>query len=133
MTEMIRAHFPNRRLVVADADTAGEAVTGPIVVSGLAVPWNVSARFNFWGDTLELAPGSIDTSGAASRIKFLLDHGRHAMGTAQALTSTDDGLDARMFSSVSTAMLPTFSGVSVVRSESNEVSGLVLRSPAQET
>lgn len=93
----VQAFLPERRLVVAGIAPGDDdgAPAGPITVAGLAVPWGVKARFNWWGDTLELAPGSI-TVAEASRVKFLLDHRSKAFGYGESFTRSDVGLDARM-------------------------------------
>jgi len=67
----------------------------PVRVSGLAVPWNVVVQLNFWGDTVEFSPGSVDPP-TAGYVPFLLDHSDHAMGYGESFTQTADGLDATM-------------------------------------
>lgn len=47
--------------------------TGPVEVTGLAVPWNQRERMNGFGDTVEFAPGSL-TVEDPGRVKFAGDH-----------------------------------------------------------
>lgn len=94
----INAQYINHgRLVVAGAGAGdgGDAPTGPIVVSGQAVPWGVTVTLNWWGDTFEFARGALDPP-TAGRVPFLLDHRPHPMGFGSTFTVDDDGLQAVM-------------------------------------
>lgn len=87
------AVVPGSRLTF---DDAGGDDPGPIVVSGLLVPWNTTVQMNWWGDTVEFAPGSVmPAAGAEGRVKFLLDHRSHGMGYGLQFASHDDGLWGR--------------------------------------
>jgi phage head maturation protease len=95
-----RLAFPARADLVTRSSftfAAGPDTTSgrPVRVSGLAVPWNVVVQLNFWGDTVEFAPGSVDPP-TAGYVPFLLDHSDHAMGYGESFTATADGLDATM-------------------------------------
>ena len=80
----------------ADTDT-----TGPVQVTGLAVPWNQKQQMNGFGDTVEFAPGSL-TVNDPGRVKFAGDHrvGRYdqggplVFGYGVAFDDQDDGLHA---------------------------------------
>lgn len=95
--ELTRLHV-RARLELVEAPPGGgpaedAAPAGPLTFSGLAAPWNVRAQLNWWGDTFELAPGSLRAA-RPSDVKLLADHRDHAFGYATALESTDDGLVA---------------------------------------
>jgi hypothetical protein len=70
-------------------------VSRPVRVSGLAVPWSTVVQLNWWGDTVEFSPGSIDPP-VAGFVPFLLDHTDHAMGFGVSFTNTPAGLEAVM-------------------------------------
>ena len=66
-----------------------------ITVAGLAVPWNTRATLNYWGDTFELAPGSLELHGTdAGQVPLLLDHRPNPFGYGTGFESRDDGLHA---------------------------------------
>ena len=69
----------------------GADPAGPILVSGLAVPWSTTVDLNWWGDTVEFAPGSIEPK-TAGHIKFLLDHANHGIGFGVAFKNAPEGL-----------------------------------------
>jgi phage head maturation protease len=73
----------------------GDTVEADVELSGMAVPWNVTADLNWWGDTFEFAAGSI-TVAHADRVPFLLDHGNHAMGYGRSFTDDGTGLQASL-------------------------------------
>lgn len=74
---------------------AADDPAGPIVVSGLVVPWDTTVELNWFGDTVEFAPGSVVPAGPASRVKFLLEHTRHGMGYGLDFEDTPEGLRGR--------------------------------------
>lgn len=78
--------------LTAAADDAGDD-DGPVVIAGLAVPWDVTVQLNWWGDTVEFARGSLEVA-HPGRVPFLLDHTNHPMGFGVSFTDTDAGLDA---------------------------------------
>jgi HK97 family phage major capsid protein len=82
------------RLTLA-ADDTGDTPDGPIMLEGLAVPWNTTVQLNWWGDTVEFLPGSIDPPDAA-HVKLLLDHRAKPFGYGVDFTNTAEGLHARM-------------------------------------
>lgn len=67
MTVTLHAALPAR----LELDTA--AGDGPVIVAGLAVPWDTTVRLNWWGDTVEFAPGAFDVT-HPGRVKFAGDH-----------------------------------------------------------
>lgn len=76
-------------------DADGATADGAPLTLGpaMALPWGVTVQLNWWGDTVDFAPGSIGTDQPA-RVKFLLDHMSHAMGYGVAFDNAPDGLMA---------------------------------------
>jgi phage head maturation protease len=100
MTEVLQRRFGGGRIdqaiVRGPLELFGfESPDGPIVVSGLALPWGQTVELNWWGDTVEFARGSVSPDGPASRVKFLLDHMRHGMGYGLEFEDREAGLWAR--------------------------------------
>jgi phage head maturation protease len=67
----------------------------PVHVAGQAAPWGVTEQLNGWGDTFELAAGSLQVD-HPGRVSFLLDHGNHVMGYGVSFTDDGAGLQAVM-------------------------------------
>lgn len=102
MTELFAA-VPARLRLAGLADPAGDdRAAGPVVVEGLAVPWNTTVQLNLWGDTVEFAPGAFTVTDPA-RVKFAGDHrtggrfgpGPLVFGYGVEFTDTPEGLAVR--------------------------------------
>lgn len=76
-------------------NSSGFDPTAPVQIAGQAAPWGVTEQLNFWGDTFELAAGSLQVS-APERVAFLLDHGNHVMGYGVSFDDNGAGLQAVM-------------------------------------
>lgn len=90
------------RIMVAGLDITGadpaSSPPDPIVLTALAVPFDVVGVLNWWGDTYEIAAGAFDVA-EPGRVKFLLDHSNTAFGFGaefHEVTSPTAGLAATM-------------------------------------
>lgn len=91
------AHVPTRFHADPGADAGPDGPTGPVMVTALALPWGQTVALNWWGDTVAFDRGSVDTTGAPGRVKFLRDHtpaGSHLMGVVADWSDRADGLHA---------------------------------------
>lgn len=70
---LLTAALPARLSLVHHQEVADAPDPGPVIVEGLAVPWDVTVPLNGWGDTVAFARGSITVPDPA-RVKFAGDH-----------------------------------------------------------
>jgi HK97 family phage major capsid protein len=97
----MRAHAFAPATFTTDTDPARFDVAlpdgPPIIITAVALPWDVTVPLNWWGDTVAFDRGSVDTSGDTSRVPFLRDHyarGEALMGSVVAWDDRRDGLHA---------------------------------------
>jgi len=91
---LVTFHAP-LQLAGASPDPDAPADAGPITLEGLAVPWNVTVRMNYWGDTFAFRPGSLDPP-VPAHVKLLLDHRPKPFGFGTGFEQRPEGLWATM-------------------------------------